>query len=34
MGIGVNLYPLVDMGDLAELFFRRGYGYGTVILGW
>jgi hypothetical protein len=33
MGMGVNLYPLVYMGDPVGLFFCRGYGYGVVIPG-
>jgi hypothetical protein len=31
MGMGVNPYPPVHMGDPTGLFFRRGYGYGIVI---
>jgi hypothetical protein len=31
MGMGVNPYPLVYMGDPVGLFFCRGYGYGVVI---
>jgi hypothetical protein len=31
MGMGVNLYPLVDMGNPTGLFFYRGYVYGIVI---
>jgi hypothetical protein len=33
MGMGVNLYPPVYMGDPMELFFCRGYRYGIVIPG-
>jgi hypothetical protein len=33
MGMGVNPYPLVYMGDPMGLFFCRGYGYGVVIPG-
>jgi hypothetical protein len=33
MGMGVNLYPLVDMGNPTGLFFYRGYGYEIVIPG-
>ena len=33
MGMGVNPYPLVYMGDPMELFLCRGYGYGVVIPG-
>jgi hypothetical protein len=31
MGMGVNLYPLVDMGDPRRIFFCRGYEYRIVI---
>jgi hypothetical protein len=33
MGMGVNSYPPVYMGDPMRLFLCRGYGYGVVILG-
>jgi hypothetical protein len=33
MGMGVNPYPPVYMGDPVELFLCRGYGYGVVISG-
>jgi hypothetical protein len=33
MGMGVNPYPLVYMGDPMGLFLCRGYGYGVVIPG-
>jgi hypothetical protein len=33
MGMGVNTYPPVYMGDPMGLFLRRGYGYGVVIPG-
>jgi hypothetical protein len=33
MGMGVNPYPLVYMGDLVGLFLCHGYGYGVVIPG-
>jgi hypothetical protein len=33
MGMGVNPYPPVYMGDPMGLFFCRGYGYGVVIPG-
>jgi hypothetical protein len=33
MGMGVNPYPPVYMGDSVGLFFCRGYGYGVVIPG-
>jgi hypothetical protein len=33
MGMGVNPYPPVYMGDPIGLFFCRGYGYGVVIPG-
>jgi hypothetical protein len=33
MGMGVNPYPLVYMGDPVGLFFYRGYEYGVVIPG-
>ena len=33
MGMGVNPYPPVYMGDPVGLFFCRGYGYGVVIPG-
>jgi hypothetical protein len=33
MGMGVNPYPLVYMGDPVGLFLCRGYGYGVVIPG-
>jgi hypothetical protein len=32
MSMGVNSYPLVDMGDPTGLSFRRGYEYRIVIL--
>jgi hypothetical protein len=32
-GYGINPYPPVYMGDPAELFLCRGYGYGPVIPG-
>jgi hypothetical protein len=31
MGMGVNPYPPVYMGDPMGLFLCRGYGYGVVI---
>jgi hypothetical protein len=31
MGMGVNPYPPVYMGDPVGLFFCREYGYGVVI---
>jgi hypothetical protein len=31
MGMGVNPYPPVYMGDPIELFLCHGYGYGVVI---
>jgi hypothetical protein len=31
MGMGVNPYPPVYMGDSVGLFFCRGYGYEVVI---
>jgi hypothetical protein len=31
MGMGVNPYPQVYMGDPVELFLCREYGYGVVI---
>jgi hypothetical protein len=33
MGMGVNPYPPVYMGDPIELFFYRGYRYEVVIPG-
>jgi hypothetical protein len=33
MGMGVNPYPLVYMGNPMRLFLCRGYGYGVVIPG-
>jgi hypothetical protein len=33
MGMGVNLYPPVYMGDPVRLFLCRGYVYGVVIPG-
>jgi hypothetical protein len=33
MGMGVNPYPLVYMGDPVGLFLCRGYGYEVVIPG-
>jgi hypothetical protein len=33
MGMGVNPYPPVYMGDPVGLFFCRGYEYGVVIPG-
>jgi hypothetical protein len=33
MGMGVNPYPSVYMGDPMGLFLYRGYGYGVVITG-
>jgi hypothetical protein len=33
MGMGVNPYPLVHMGDPMGLFFCREYEYGVVIPG-
>jgi hypothetical protein len=33
MGMGVNPYPPVYMGDLIGLFFCHEYGYGIVIPG-
>jgi hypothetical protein len=33
MGMGVNPYPPVYMGDPMGLFFCRGYGYEVVIPG-
>jgi hypothetical protein len=33
MGMGVNPYPPVYMGDPIGLFLCRGYGYGVVIPG-
>jgi hypothetical protein len=33
MGMGVNPYPPVYMGDPVGLFLCRGYGYGVVIPG-
>jgi hypothetical protein len=33
MGLGVNSYPPVYMGDPVGLFLCRGYGYGVVIPG-
>jgi hypothetical protein len=33
MGMRVNPYPPVYMGDPMGLFFYRGYGYGVVIPG-
>jgi hypothetical protein len=33
MGMGVNSYPPVYMGDPMRLFLCRGYGYGVVIPG-
>jgi hypothetical protein len=33
MGMGVNPYPPVYMGDSVGLFFYRVYGYGVVIPG-
>jgi hypothetical protein len=33
MGMGINLYPLADMGNPTGLFFCRGYGYGIMIPG-
>jgi hypothetical protein len=33
MGMGVNSYPSVDMGDQIEIFFHRGYVYEIVISG-
>jgi hypothetical protein len=33
MGMGVNSYPPVYMGDPMGLFFYRGYGYRVVIPG-
>ena len=33
MGMGVNPYPPVYMGDPMRLFLCRGYGYGVVIPG-
>jgi hypothetical protein len=33
MGMGVNPYPPVYMGDPMGLFFCRGYGYGVIIPG-
>jgi hypothetical protein len=33
MGMGVNPYPLVYMGDPVRLFLCRGYRYGIVIPG-
>jgi hypothetical protein len=33
MGMEINLYPLVYMGDLIKLFFCRRYKYGVVIPG-
>jgi hypothetical protein len=31
MGMGVNSYPPMYMGDPMGLFLCRGYGYGVVI---
>jgi hypothetical protein len=31
MGMRVNSYPPVDMGDQIEIFFHRGYVYEIVI---
>jgi hypothetical protein len=31
--MGVNPYPIVDLGDLTGLFFCRGYVYEIVIPG-
>jgi hypothetical protein len=31
--MGINLFPLVYMGDPMRLFLCRGYGYGVVIPG-
>jgi hypothetical protein len=33
MGMGVNPYPPVYMGDPMGLFFYRGHGYGVLIPG-
>jgi hypothetical protein len=33
MGMGVNPYPPVYIGDPVGLFLCRGYGYGIVIPG-
>jgi hypothetical protein len=33
MGMGVNPYPPVYMGDPMRLFLCRGYGYGIIIPG-
>jgi hypothetical protein len=33
MGMGVNSYPPMYMGDPMGLFLCRGYGYEVVILG-
>jgi hypothetical protein len=33
MGMGINPYPPVYMGDPMGLFLCRGYGYGVVIPG-
>jgi hypothetical protein len=33
MGMGVNSYPPMYMGDPMELFLYRGYGYGVLIPG-
>jgi hypothetical protein len=33
MGMGINSYPPVYMGDPVGLFLCRGYGYGVVIPG-
>jgi hypothetical protein len=33
MGMGINSYPPVYMGDPVELFFCRGYGYEVLIPG-
>jgi hypothetical protein len=33
MGMGVNPYPPVYMGDPMGLFLCRGYGYGVLIPG-
>jgi hypothetical protein len=34
MGMGVNPYPPVYMGDPVGLFLCRGYGYGVVNTRW
>jgi hypothetical protein len=33
MGMGINPYPLVYMGNPVRLFLCRGYEYGAVIPG-